>query len=137
MSETKTKQRCCKMVHDEGRSVGFHQCSRTAKIERDGKHYCAQHDPEAVKQRDTTQRAKWEKEWAEARAKRKLEKAAPAMLEALKELYAMASRPVASCSNMGHEKSEFHQAGEECPVLAKYRAALAKARAAIKQAEGV
>ena len=43
-------KRCSERVSDD---TGFHhhQCSRTGIIERNGKLYCKQHDPEAVAQK--------------------------------------------------------------------------------------
>ena len=43
---------CSERVYDKG---GWHkyQCSRNAVVERDGKPFCKQHDPEYIKQRDS------------------------------------------------------------------------------------
>lgn len=43
--------RCVKSVHDDW-GMGFHRCPRIAKVEHNGRGYCRQHDPEAVKARD-------------------------------------------------------------------------------------
>ncbi len=50
--------KCSEMVTD---FTGFHRtrCSRTAKVDRDGKGYCRQHDPEAQKARDAKRTAKY------------------------------------------------------------------------------
>jgi hypothetical protein len=38
-----------------------HGCSRKAAVERDGKGYCRQHDPEAVKAREAERNEEWAK----------------------------------------------------------------------------
>ncbi len=63
-----------------------------------------------------------------------MEKPNAEQLAALKALYELAGRPVLLCSNMEHRDGEYHTPSEDCPVLAKYRAAMRKARAAIRQA---
>ena len=43
---------------------GWHsrQCSKNATVERDGKHYCAIHDPVRIKEKNEALRVKWKKE---------------------------------------------------------------------------
>lgn len=60
-----SKQQCCVEVWGEWRS---HQCSRAGKIERDGKFYCGQHDPVAIKEKDEEKRRQREAE-SKARAR--------------------------------------------------------------------
>lgn len=48
------------------REVAGHQCSRKGTVERHGKLWCKQHDPEAVAARKAERKAKWD---AEAEAK--------------------------------------------------------------------
>ena len=50
-------ERCCKRVYRDRRS---HPCSRNGYVERDGKWYCKQHDPEAVNAKDQARRRKWD-----------------------------------------------------------------------------
>ena len=59
-------ERCCKRVSDH---IGFNffQCERRGKIEHDGKFYCWQHDPVAVKSREKASQDKFEAEWAAQR----------------------------------------------------------------------
>jgi hypothetical protein len=54
-------------------SSGFrsHQCARNGVVERDGKFYCKQHDPVAVRQRDADRSAAWDAQWAAKEAQRK------------------------------------------------------------------
>ena len=59
--------RCAASVHNET-GVGFHQCERRGKIERDGNLWCKQHDPEAEKAR----RQKWNEKYEAERAAQKL-----------------------------------------------------------------
>ena len=63
------KVRCSAEVMGEG---GWHRrpCARNGVIQRDGKWYCKQHDPVAVKKRMDDQKAQWEKEWEEDKKKR-------------------------------------------------------------------
>lgn len=64
----KMKKRCQATFMD-----GYHsrQCSRSACIEREGKVYCKQHDPVAVKARDDARSAKWQARMSEAARKNK------------------------------------------------------------------
>lgn len=60
--------RCIAKVADGGRSVGFHQCSRMATQERNGKPYCSTHDPEKVAEHRRQRREKLEAESKEKNA---------------------------------------------------------------------
>lgn len=76
------KERCCKRVYSGGRAdFAGHQCTRNAKVEREGKHYCSLHDPIAVKAKHESQVAKWRKEDEEKRAKWNREAAMPDVLK--------------------------------------------------------
>jgi hypothetical protein len=72
--------RCCAEV-----SAGWHysQCSRKRGYGPE-EAYCKTHDPVAVKARNDAQSAKWNAEWAEAEAKRKLANNAQNFLDALR-----------------------------------------------------
>ena len=50
---------CSERVPNDGRSVGFHNCSRKAKVWNDGAGYCTQHDPERVKARRAESARQW------------------------------------------------------------------------------
>jgi hypothetical protein len=39
------------------------QCSKAAKVERDGKHYCTIHDPEYKAAKDKERQAAWDAKW--------------------------------------------------------------------------
>jgi hypothetical protein len=60
-------------------------CSKTGKVERDGKWYCGVHDPETVAARNAKRTAEFEKDWAVRKARMKLEAAAPDLLALLVE----------------------------------------------------
>ncbi len=45
----------------------FHQCKRFATVERDGKSYCAQHDPEAEKLRRQKTSELWDRRFEQQR----------------------------------------------------------------------
>lgn len=53
--------RCLATIYGDGR--GGQRCARKAKVERNGKWYCRQHDPEARKAFDAERTAKWKREW--------------------------------------------------------------------------
>lgn len=55
-------ERCQELVLGWGND----SCSRRATVTRDGKRYCTQHDPEAVKAKAAAQHARWQAEWAES-----------------------------------------------------------------------
>lgn len=46
------KHTCCKKLYVGEYSMTTYECGKTAKVERDGKHYCGTHDPVAIKARD-------------------------------------------------------------------------------------
>lgn len=73
------KHKCCKEVWSGYRG---HPCTKPAKVEREGQWYCLIHDPKAVVIRRAKQYAKWELQMAS----RRIELAAPALLEALEQI---------------------------------------------------
>ena len=54
--------KCSGKIYGDYRDVSgrVYPCSRNATVERDGKWYCWQHDPERVKTDKKRRRAKWE-----------------------------------------------------------------------------
>ncbi len=56
------KERCSGTVSEVG-VWHSHQCSRKGVVLREGKWYCKQHDPVAVKKRVEEQRAKYDAKW--------------------------------------------------------------------------
>lgn len=50
------KVKCSEQVRDS-RGWSSYQCSRNAIVERNGKPFCRQHDPEYIKQRDAERKA--------------------------------------------------------------------------------
>ena len=61
-------------------------CPKTAKVERDGKWYCAKHDPDYIKRKNTERAAKNEVKQALWVKVHYLHAATPDMLAALKNL---------------------------------------------------
>lgn len=55
---TATEPSCSASVSTDG--YGSHDCYRRGVIERDGKHYCKQHDPVAVDAKRKAEEQKWE-----------------------------------------------------------------------------
>lgn len=76
------------------RTVGFHsrRCLRTGVVERNGKDWCRQHDPEAVAARRAAREAKWDAEWKARDAARdredRISAARDAVIEAARVLAA-------------------------------------------------
>lgn len=61
-----TKPRCEGRVIDRTSfTPREHQCTRNASIERDGKHYCATHDPIAVAERQKRSKQEYDDEQRE------------------------------------------------------------------------
>lgn len=63
VEDVKEKIRCSERVYPTG--MGFPRaqgCARFAKVERNGKHYCKQHDPDEVTARRGALEEKWEAE---------------------------------------------------------------------------
>lgn len=56
------KERCDRQIMSQG-EFHIHQCTRRAKIERDGKSYCGLHDPVVVAAKDKARKAKRHAEW--------------------------------------------------------------------------
>ena len=63
--------------HGFGRSA---PCSRAGSVTRDGKHYCKQHDPEAIAAKTAARRAASDAEYAERKRVWQLNAAAPDLL---------------------------------------------------------
>lgn len=73
--------RCCASVHDEGRSVTFHQCTRRPVIHYGALGYCRQHDPDAVLKARDARQAESEARWAEYKRKVNARQAADKLRE--------------------------------------------------------
>lgn len=69
------KPTCC---GDVWLSYRWVKCTKTGKVERDGKHYCGIHDPVAIKAKKDKQHAKWKQEWDAEAAANKAKAAAAA-----------------------------------------------------------
>jgi len=78
------REQCCKKIYTGSWSQTSRSCSRAGTVERDGKFYCKQHDPVRIKEKQEKDRLEREQVWEERRRIKKLEKAAPELLEALK-----------------------------------------------------
>jgi hypothetical protein len=74
---------CSAQVNGQGNWGSFHQhqCSRKATIERDGVWYCRVHDPEYIKRKNEIATEKFHEE----QKRKRIEYAAPELLEACKE----------------------------------------------------
>ena len=69
--------RCCKKVFDGSFSVRGSQCSRNGVVERDGKHYCRQHDPVAKEEARIKKHAEYRQRGEELMKVHRLHSAAP------------------------------------------------------------
>ncbi len=56
-------ERDCNKQIWEPRGTGFHPCSRKGVIEEDGRHWCRQHAPSAVKARQEKSDARYDEQW--------------------------------------------------------------------------
>lgn len=79
-----TRRNCAGSVHDGWR---FNNCSRAGSVERDGKWWCKQHDPDAVKARKDARHAKWQAHWDEMGLRRKQEEADRLILDLARKCY--------------------------------------------------
>jgi hypothetical protein len=61
---------CCVTVipNERGGFAYRHQCTRVGSIERDGKFYCKQHDPVAVKQKQDARFKAWSEKYDSGRS---------------------------------------------------------------------
>ena len=55
-------EQCSEHVHEQGMGVSFYPCERNATIDRDGKWYCWQHDPKAVRARQEASTRRYNEE---------------------------------------------------------------------------
>lgn len=55
--------KCVKEVSTAGTMMHFHQCLNKVKVVRNGKSYCAIHDPERVAKLRKQRESKWAAEW--------------------------------------------------------------------------
>lgn len=90
-----TRTACCACVRNGVEGWRRASCSRSATVERDGKPYCGQHDPEAIESRLKAERAAWDAKYDRKKAARRLELAAPDLLAALKGILHIADRKAA------------------------------------------
>ena len=139
---------CPKTVGDS--TMRGHPCGRPASVERAGKWWCTQHDPEAVKARREARDRARDEQWAAERAERerqaahraereRLADAAEGLLTALRKLYdaeiseddTNGDYKVFWCRLCGAE-------GRDSPRQIEHEAScvVAEARAAIAAAEG-
>lgn len=89
-----TKYTCCGRIHSNFR---FYECGKTAKFDREGKHYCGMHDPVTIAEKQAIKDAAWRSDMAarDTATKARLDKQAeterradcyPQILEALQAL---------------------------------------------------
>lgn len=102
------KPKCCAKVYGGG--YWPHSCGRNAKVERDGRHYCGTHDPEAVKLRREKNNAEWQAKhnaeralWAEQRRLREQEKFKASMFDEMLDALKMVRDYVVTMKGKGHE----------------------------------
>ncbi len=56
--------RCSATVPTAGMMMHYHNCLNKAKVTRDGKPYCAIHDPIRLSARTKERQKKWDADWA-------------------------------------------------------------------------
>ena len=123
--------RCSEMIYGRGYR---HQCSKSGKIERDGRWYCGTHDPVRIKEKQQERDRKWserfraqrsaseQREKDEAEQKRRAD-LFPELLEHLEKL-------------LGMFESEIHNEYDGTSALESRLAEADEARAAITKARG-
>lgn len=115
---------CCVRVFPKG--GGFRQvpCRLTAKVERDGKHYCTTHDPVRVAEKHAAKEAAYQAANAVRCARRRAAEAEVAEIKRRAECY---DDLLIACETLLFELV----AGPACidEVIANARAVIAKARA--------
>lgn len=74
------KHRCIGETHPPGIRFGI-QCSKNAKVEREGKWYCGTHDPVAVKQKREARDLEWREKYAAERSEEQEKRNAKAEIE--------------------------------------------------------
>lgn len=55
-----TQKTCCNINHSTGWPS---RCTKPAKVERDGKHYCGVHDPVRIAEKNHKRNAEWQVKW--------------------------------------------------------------------------
>lgn len=80
------KPRCCARIYFKHKA-----CSRTGKVDRDGKWYCGTHDPVAIKKAAEDRHARYKAAHEERMREIRLQQAAPDLLEALEGITEYAS----------------------------------------------
>lgn len=83
-----TSRQCCKRIYGGGRTFRGSPCSKKATVKVEGNWYCTIHDPVRIEAKRAAKDAVWDAKHAEQTKRWKLEKAAPKLLDALKELRA-------------------------------------------------
>lgn len=116
------KARCSeRVIYYVGNWPRFKQCTKAAKVEKGGKHFCTIHDPDYIAQKRAQKDKEWREKFDKEYAQRALERSAPLLRDALT---ALLDRYVSlvNCGDCGNWNPE-----TEDQVIAA-RAALANAR---------
>lgn len=132
---------CSARIYGPGKTFRGSPCSKPAKVERDGKHYCTLHDPERVNARRAAKRARQQARVAERRAARDAEQARNNEIvrraECYPELLAALQWMVDNDdTNEGDEPLPDHGGLTWNEINSLFIAGLNKARAAIAKATG-
>lgn len=72
---------CCQQVREAGSWPRFHQCSRKSVVVREGKAYCAQHDPVKVASKQNARQQALDRKMAKQLERFHLIASAPALAE--------------------------------------------------------
>lgn len=128
----KVKNKCCASIYSAG-TYRHYQCSKGAKYEHEGKHYCGTHHPPAVRAKADSRRAKFDAEMqrktdlrveaiAQANEAEHRADCYPVLLAALKEAVECGMVPTSSASDGGASKYS-----RQVHAADMIRAAIAKA----------
>lgn len=95
---------CCASVHNGGRSVSFHQCTRKPKNWYGTLGYCDTHDPNKFRERRDKKQAEWQAKWNYSNRLHEFEsrqrKFKDACVQAVRQIAAGHNDPRSLCSEL-------------------------------------
>ena len=102
MSDKKADQCGARVRRGSGRRATYGQCIKRGTVERNGKWYCGQHDPQAVEDRRQKAKSRFNADMQENVRRQRLAAAAPDLLEALKYVMSAHGEQLHDAFDMAH-----------------------------------
>lgn len=124
--------RCSEMIYGRGYR---HQCSKSGKIERDGKWYCGTHDPVRVKENREERDRKWDERFRAQRADREQRERDEAEQKRRDDLFPELLEQLEKL--LGMFESEIHNEYDGTSALESRLSEADEARAAIAKARRI